>query len=361
MSSATRDAFFDRKERRAIHRRLPLVVGAISRRASAREHYRLRGSPGIVRLQASVWSAGPLTGSSLAPPRGKVTIFSQKSRKRLRIAANEIAWPARQLVFVTLTYPRHFSADPRSWKRDLDAWRRAVARTYGAPLAVWALEFQRRGAPHFHIALVLPEAFRLSRREQEAVAAGLASARPGGPSVEEFRAWAAQTWYRIAGHGDLRHLEQHRKPGHCKAAHGPRGLVGYLQQELGKKTEQKALPTWLTEAEGVGRWWGIWGNLRRVFTDERITPAEFTRLRRLMRTQLRRRGARQQDWSWRWSHVYLFDQSKHDWSLYRELLQFLAIVRGRPGPRGSLASLAVRGSAQLTFPAFALPPPAPVL
>lgn len=221
----------------------------------------MRVGPGIVRVRSG-WRHSYGGKLCLGGRRGRVTDFTDDSRRRMEVRFRESEWPQhRLLAFITLTWPRHFSADPQDWKAALRAWRAAYERRWGPLTAIWALEFQRRGAPHFH----------------------LACAGPKGVPIAELRAWNAATWYRIAGHGDERHLRQHEKEGHCKKARTPNELLGYLAKEIGKRG-QKELPAWLNARdEGAGRWWGVW-RLQNVAFDEPLTRREFIALHRLGRT-----------------------------------------------------------------------------
>lgn len=86
---------------------------------------------------------GPGNGGAV---RGEIRGFTHQSRRRLTHLARNTAdlWTG----FVTLTYPADFPTNGRETKRHLNAfcsWLRRQKVAY-----VWILEFQERGAPHFH-------------------------------------------------------------------------------------------------------------------------------------------------------------------------------------------------------------------
>lgn len=310
MSYASREAYNARKVAAETRRRARLVSGAISSRTRAHRWHRLVTAPGVVALQTGGGGAGPTLGAV----RGIVTGWSERSQYRLGLAVAMIEWPSTPLVFLTLTYPRHFEADPKVWKEHLRRYQIAWARRWGTPRGLWAMEFQRRGAPHFHLAVVQPPAVK----------------------VALLRRWSAHVWYELAGHGDERHLKQHMKPDHCKRADGPRGLIGYLRRELGKE-RQKSLPEWLAEpvggapARGAGRWWGIWG-FDRTVEHHKVTAGEYQPIRRLIRRLLRDRGVGARV-GWKWECRTLFDKARRQWTLARELLRYVAMIRAPSGDR----------------------------
>ena len=81
------------------------------------------------------------------------------------------------------------------------------ARRWGGgrrPPHIWKLEFQRRGAPHFHILI----------------------AQPSG-DLRTFRAWLSEAWAEVVGHTDAHQRELHRRAGTDNVA----GIVG-LQTAL---------------------------------------------------------------------------------------------------------------------------------
>lgn len=285
-------------------------------------------------LVVKVARGGGTMGSGRPPPGGRALIraFSDKSRRLFRLRFAQIEWPERlRLLFITLTYPGDYPKDPVLWKRHLHAYWKAWRRRWccsrrprgqrrkhkcDGPYGAWALEFQKRGAPHFHLCLVAP----------------------ANVPDELVQAWSAEAWYRIAGAGDERHLRQHRKREHCKRADGPRGLGVYLRKEI-TKGRQKELPQWLIDAsEGAGLWWGIWG-FDPAINERAISDDEFQTLRRLTRRLLARRGVRCK--MGRFHSAPLYDVaawSRPQWALSRELLRYLLLLRGADFPIDSFAS-----------------------
>lgn len=90
----------------------------------------------------------PGSPSQPPPKRGKVTTFSPASRRRLmrRLARMN----AKKAVFMTLTYPAEFPG-PRVAYTHLRAFLERFRRAAPKASAVWRLEYQKRGAPHYHI------------------------------------------------------------------------------------------------------------------------------------------------------------------------------------------------------------------
>lgn len=57
---------------------------------------------------------------------------------------------------ITLTYPREYSKDGQTVRKNRDNFLRFCRREFGNPDYLWFLEFQRRGAPHIHLLLDWP-------------------------------------------------------------------------------------------------------------------------------------------------------------------------------------------------------------
>jgi hypothetical protein len=81
--------------------------------------------------------------------RGEVSIFSAASRYRLFRQLHQLKF--KTVTFITLTYPGEFPVESRIYKANLKEWRRRFESSFGPIRAIWRLEFQARGAPHFHI------------------------------------------------------------------------------------------------------------------------------------------------------------------------------------------------------------------
>lgn len=89
-----------------------------------------------------------------ASRRGKIFHFSRKSRKRLleltaRLDLNRVVgrFPA---IFITLTYGQSFPSAKLA-KTHLRAFLERLRRLAPASSGIWRLEFQERGAPHYHL------------------------------------------------------------------------------------------------------------------------------------------------------------------------------------------------------------------
>lgn len=167
--------------------------------------------------------------TSGVPPRGEVTEFSWDSRKRLAFVACNTDVVFNTLI--TLTYPAAFPSNGKTVKKHFHAFLEWLARDLGGrPSYLWFLEFQKRGAPHYHILIDwrLPKARR---------------------SVTEFRFRLSSAWYRIVGSGDPKHLAAGTRSESVRLRDGAaRYAVKYAT-----KMRQKVVPA---DYRNVGRFWG---------------------------------------------------------------------------------------------------------
>ena len=193
------------------------------------------------------------------PIRGLVREFSRKSRTRLQqtLCAMPVSHVGRGVLFVTLTYPSEYAGDWRLWKRQLNAWLDRLRRRLPKAAAVWKLEPQKRGAPHFHLLIV------------------------GVPFLA--KEWLSASWYQVVGSRDPKHLVAGTQ---VQLARSHKGVVAYASKYTAKPERLPA--EW---QEGVGRWWGVhnrpglgieweWGPL---------SHAGYRRIVRLMRGLVRSR------------------------------------------------------------------------
>jgi len=153
--------------------------------------------------------------------RKAITKFSRASARRLFFTARNL--PNLEIM-LTLTYPREFPMDGRAVKDHWRRFRQWMVRN-NATSGLWVLEFQERGAPHFHVFLTEP-------LDRHAVSAA---------------------WFRIVGSGDPKHLAAGTR---IETFRYPPALGGYVMK-YAAKLQQKEVPP---EYEAVGRFWGTWGS-----------------------------------------------------------------------------------------------------
>jgi hypothetical protein len=202
-------------------------------------HVQLRGDPQV--------------GACIGGERGAVRGFSVASRRRMLQFLHTVDREKSGMpLFVTLTYPGEWPGEPRRWKRDLGTWLARLKRAHPGAWAVWRLEPQRRGAPHYHLLVF------------------------GLPMLAKD--WLSLTWFEVVGSGDERHL---RAGTQVQRVDSWRRVVGYAAKYLAKEVSE------LPEAwqKGVGRWWGVHNRKkapREAMEVELSGPAYF-RVRRVLR------------------------------------------------------------------------------
>lgn len=191
-------------------------------------------------VQCKRWTVGPESLKRVVGGiRGTIKGFSRASRRRMMgrlmcldwrgvAAADKHAHQGRAM-FITLTYPADWSPDWRSWKAHLQAFRKRLERRFALQGAVWKLELQKRGAPHFHVLVVFA----------------------GVESVHVVRRWCSRAWFEVVGGADPAHF---RAGTNVQVVYGKSGrLMRYLAKYLGK--------AWAAEGLELGRVWGVWGKL----------------------------------------------------------------------------------------------------
>ena len=159
--------------------------------------------------------------------RGRITKWSRKSQMRLKLALAQLKQDElKDALEITLTYPKEFppADDHRTYKRHLTHMNIFLARL--GFKGAWKLEFQSRGAPHYHL-LVMPD----EKLE----------------GLTEFRARIAKQWFRIVKSGDPKHYVAGTEVSPIKS---PEGIIGYMASYMAKKDQ--TLPNNFT-----GRYWGF--------------------------------------------------------------------------------------------------------
>jgi hypothetical protein len=212
--------------------------------------------------------------------RGKCKGFSPRSRRRLLIFMATLNRHAPLPLFITLTYPEWWPSDWHDWKDQLDDWaHHHLERRFPGCSFVWKLEPQQRGAPHFHLILF------------------------GRKFIPHQ--WVAETWYKVVGSNDERHL---RAGVQVTAARSWNGVMCYA----GKKYLGKDFVAPLNWREDVGRYWGCYGRKHLPKSEEvefEISERALFRVHRVLRAFMRSKGI---EWTTR-GGVTLFTQQHFLW------------------------------------------------
>jgi len=150
----------------------------------------------VLKLRAAKVPRGPRPDVK----RGKVTHFSAQSRGRLLDLLASIKQPALRVMplFLTLTYPAVFPTAGAEVKRHLDMFLKRIKRELPHAAAIWKLEFQKRGAPHFHILLfgvTFLHADWLAKCWDAVVKSGDKYHMAAGTSIERIKSWRGVMWY----------------------------------------------------------------------------------------------------------------------------------------------------------------------
>lgn len=238
-------------------------------------------------------------------PSREITGWSRKSRANMVRALCELDYepmladPTRLPAMVTLTYPGDWLAvapTGKDSKRHLQALRRRFEKAWGEPLkAVWKLEFQRRGAPHYHLLLVPPHGVSRTPGARATAAARVGAGLP-------FREWLSAVWSDIVGHPDLEERRRHRLAGtgvdyaEGLKARDPKRVAVYFTKHgsFQAKEYQHCVPEeWRGPGDGPGRFWGYWHLDRRTAVVE-VEPGQAVQAARLARRWARAQGTTRQ-------------------------------------------------------------------
>jgi hypothetical protein len=198
--------------------------------------------------------------------RDRVRDFSRTSRRNLlrRLASiNRAAFRAfkGKMVFVTLTYPKQYPADPEVCKNHLKALRKRLQREYESFAAFWRLGIQQRGAWHIHLLLFVG---------------------PSIGSIAELRRFISSSWYEVTGKVSEGHLQAGTRVETVKRW---KQATSYVERYMAKPEE-------FPEGLQTGRIWGIWNeNLLPVqWETAQVNLRDAFRIRRIYRKLAKRKG-----------------------------------------------------------------------
>lgn len=183
--------------------------------------------------------------------RGTVETFSARSRSRMlqSIAQLDRNRVTSDALFVTFTYPRDWPATVAACKGHLEAFRKRMHRRYPLAWFYWRLEFQQRGAPHFHLLVF-----------------GLPLVNPDS---------LHNVWADVVKSKDKYHVKYGTD---VKRLNSWREVAGYCAKYCAKVDDGP-------QTEEPGRFWGIACRANRPATLQtvEVTDGEFYAIRRLCR------------------------------------------------------------------------------
>lgn len=198
--------------------------------------------------------------------RGKVTSFTRRSRSRMLRHFSQIDRDVlSSSLLVTLTYPRSFPTDACTYRRHFHSFSKRLLRAFPSASATWKLEFQSRGAAHYHLIV------------------------SGVPFIA--KGWLSRAWYAVVGSDDIRHLHAGTQIERCDSH---RKALAYAAKYVAKISVGPS-------ANHEGRFWGVVGrsNLHKSVLQWPLERSGHARLARVIRalvgsrskpTETRRRG-----------------------------------------------------------------------
>lgn len=253
----------------AIRRRDYVRAEATAERARPDTEEALQRADHFARLAAEVDESG------VPARRGRVTSWSGKSRakmvERLQTLDYSPMVSKGAPAMITLTYPGDWlpvAPDAATCADHITKFRKRYFRRWGHTLiGTWKREFQKRGAPHYHI-LAVP------------------------PAGRDFDLWVSATWAAIVAHPDPEERRRHELAGtNVDRREGarysdPRRVGVYFSKHgsfSAKDYQNEAPAEWLADPEaGVGRFWGVWG-LKPVVAAVHVDPEVADAVRRTAR------------------------------------------------------------------------------
>ena len=266
-----------------------------------------------VRLAKNGYKAGGTAGGAV---RSTVKDFSGKSRMRLLALVSRIHdWVVVDLV--TLTMPGNWddSRDPREAAVMFKTWTRRLRRQYPGVRVIWKREWQRRGAPHWHLLILHPGKPEKAGSWSDEVRRRWARVRAGTRVCPE---WVAKSWNDVVSPGDVFHLKAGTR---TEVPRKRAALVCYMAKELGKSCQDTWSEVYAKRHGSVGRTWGMVGRGEGCLgssddADEdvleehdvvELEPWEWDRLALEVDSVVRGRGVRRGISLWTWTVGWTLD------------------------------------------------------
>jgi hypothetical protein len=236
-------------------------------------------------------------------PARVIAYWSGRSRARMfttvpQLDLSEWTDASGDLAMVTLTLPGDWQAvapTGRDFKAAIERFRSRMTRAGLDVRCLWKLEFQRRGAAHWHSLMRVPALVR----------------------GETFESWLSRTWAACVGADDVdcrrcsgarcaceapdTEYRRHLAAGTAVDYSGqrfsdPRRIATYFlghgsKHSDGKEYQHIVPSEWRADGAGPGRFWGYWG-LNKGTVEIDLDQREWYAVRRMLRHVHRARAWR---------------------------------------------------------------------
>lgn len=272
------------------------VAGAAGLLKGASRDSQLRSqievSPGSIRFRRTVPpDGGDMPGSDSQSGSGRQAITGWTAKSRRQMLRSYAALDYSPMfdnngisARVTLTYPDDWltvAPSREAVQRHFRMFERRFVRAWSEPLiSLWKLEYQHRGAPHYHLLMRRPNgtAGQARRARYEAgrlawEAAGRIGSRPRYRRAHAdgltFDRWLALTWADIVAHPDSEQRAAHVRAGTqvsvkdgLRATDPKRASIYFSKHGVAKgdkEYQNKPPAAWVEAGTGPGRYWGYTG------------------------------------------------------------------------------------------------------
>ena len=221
----------------------------------------------IFRRDARIKKHAKSSAVPIGGKRGIITQFSDQSMARLLFVVKncDVDFYSMQ----TVTYPREFPTDGRAVKAHFKALRQSMLHYFPGVRGVWWMEFQKRGAPHFHVLTDIDLASKADLSHAEMVwRRRKRHASNGYWTFDPLEKWLLSRWYEIVSSGDPAHLVAG-----CawEMIESTEGALRYTAAHASKRKQKQVPP----DFQNVGRPWGKIGDVDiEKFGEAELTTAE---------------------------------------------------------------------------------------
>lgn len=185
-----------------------------------------------------------------------LTKLSDKSMRNMKFTCNNMEMDFQSMI--TLTYPKEYETNGKIVKKHLKYYMEKIKRRYPDYKYFWFLEFQKRGAPHYHILTDINIKDIDSTEEK---------IKLNNEIVEDLHS----CWIETVNSEDTKHIKAGTRIEAIRL--GRNGMASYVRK-YAKKKEQKEVPENYTD---VGRFWGT--NTKKKEKEIFIDNEEFINIR----------------------------------------------------------------------------------